>query len=100
MSSACDGPTRRSIVLRCVSVALVLLLVTVTSASAQGTPPVVGEEVEPRTIGGNGTLLVGGALHFDRVYSSERLLPLTFTVLGDLTKFLTPRLALRGGIVG
>ena len=86
--------------LRCVSAAIALLLVTSTAASAQVTAPVVNEEIEPRTIGGKGTLLVGGAFHFNRVYSSERLLPINFTVVGDVTKFLTPRFALRGGIAG
>ena len=92
-------PDWRPMTSRCARAALVLLLVTSTTASAQGNAP-AGEDVEPRTIGSSGTLLVGGAFHFDRVYSSERLLPLNFTLMGDVTKFVTPRLALRGGIVG
>jgi hypothetical protein len=81
-------------------VATLLLLITPVGAAAQNpqTPP--AEDIEPRTIGAKGTLLAGGAFHLDQVYSSERLLPFNFTLMGDVTGFLTPRIAVRGAIAG
>ena len=86
--------------MRLVTAATLLILITPAVATAQNTPVPSGEDVEPRTIGSQGTLLAGGAFHFDQVYSSDRLLPLNFTLMGDVTTFLTPRIAVRGGIAG
>jgi hypothetical protein len=86
--------------LRLVTAATILILITSAIASAQTTQPAAGEDLEPRTVGAPGTLLVGGAFHFDQVYSSERLLPFNYTLMGDVTRFLTPRIAVRGAVSG
>jgi hypothetical protein len=65
-----------------------------TPASAQS------EEVEPRMIGEAGTTLVGGAGFVDKFYSSEDVLPFNYTVQLDVTRFVTGRFAVRGGLLG
>jgi hypothetical protein len=81
-----------------VTIALLVMVFGRIAAAQTDKPP--SEDVEPRTIADRGTTMVGGALYLDQVYSSERLLPLNFTILGDVTRFVTPRIALRGGVAG
>jgi hypothetical protein len=76
----------------CVAAALVML-VTVTS-SAQT------EETEPRVIGGGGVTSVGFSGFIDRFTSSEALFPWHVTAHVDVTRFLTNRIAVRGGLIG
>ncbi|MGE0450280.1 MAG: hypothetical protein AB7Q29_11940 [Vicinamibacterales bacterium] len=58
------------------------------------------EEIEPRIVGTTGTTMVGVSGFFDRASSSEDLYPNNFTLQGDVTRFLTRRIAVTGGIAG
>jgi len=84
--------------------ALASLLAAVTAtASAQsqaGAPASLSEEIEPRRIGIAGTTMIGVSGHLDSVFSSERDAPFNLTLHADAGRFLTRRLAVRGGITG
>jgi hypothetical protein len=58
------------------------------------------EDVEPRTIGGAGVTTIGVSGFVDRFMSTEETFPYNVEVHADLTRFLTSRLALRGGLLG
>jgi len=62
------------------------------------TPP--SEETEPRTIGTTGTTMVGLSGNLDRFYSSERILPTNYTAQIDVSRFITEKLVVRGGLIG
>lgn len=66
---------------------------------AEATRP-TSEETEPRVIGATGTLMMGAAGYLDRFSSSEDRFPINYAVHVDVGRFLTPRIVLRGGIVG
>jgi hypothetical protein len=84
------------------SLLLVWLLMT-NGAAAQDTPRAaerINEELEPHRVGAKGTTMLGFGGFADRVYSSERLLPVNYTIQVDIGRFVTRRLALRGGLSG
>jgi hypothetical protein len=58
------------------------------------------EDLEPRTIGSAGATLVGVAGYVDKFSSSEDTLPGSYTVHVDVMRFLTDRIAIRGGLAG
>lgn len=58
------------------------------------------EDLEPRTIAERGITLVGFAGYVDKFYSSEEVLPVNYTAQIDVTRFITTRVAVRGGVVG
>jgi hypothetical protein len=83
----------------------VFVLSIATAVAAQSppsTPPAApqGEEVEPRVIGMAGTTFVGAGGSLDHVYSSTRFLPVNYTIEADVTRFLSPAFAVRGGLIG
>lgn len=80
--------------------AIALMVLSWTSlAGAQATPE-TSEELEPRVIGATGTMLTGFSGYVDRFFSSERDLPINYSVQVDVTRFLTNRFAVRGGFRG
>jgi hypothetical protein len=58
------------------------------------------EDIEPRVIGTTGTTSLGLAGYADRVTSEDDNLPLNITLQVDVARFLTRRIAVRGGVVG
>jgi hypothetical protein len=81
----------------------------VTSAADAPTPPVTpsedrpvtpNEDVEPRVVGVPGTTAIGLAGYADRITSEDDNLPLNLTLQVDISRFLTKRIAVRGGVVG
>ena len=58
------------------------------------------EDVEPRTIGTRGTTLVGVSGSLSRFFSSEDLIPGSYTVQIDGHRFVFSKIAIRFGIVG
>jgi hypothetical protein len=72
--------------------ALVLLLLP-AAALAQ-------EDIEPRIVGAAGTNSLGIGGFIDSFSSSEETFPLHATVHVEVTRFLTDRIALRGGVIG
>jgi hypothetical protein len=75
-----------------VAAALVLLVAATSSAQT--------EDIEPRVIGGSGVTSVGFSGFIDRFTSSEALFPWHVTAHVDVTRFLTNRIAVRGGLIG
>jgi hypothetical protein len=69
---------------------------------ADAPPPAVtpSEDIEPRVIGTTGTTSIGLAGYADRVTSEDDNLPLNVTLQVDVARFLTRRIAVRGGVVG
>jgi hypothetical protein len=58
------------------------------------------EDIEPRTVGGPGVTAIGVAGFVDTLASSEEAFPFRVTAHVDVTRFLTRRLAVRGGLIG
>jgi hypothetical protein len=58
------------------------------------------EDVEPRIIGQRGTTLVGMAGSLSRFFSSEDLMPGSYTVQVDAHRFVFDKIAVRFGLVG
>ncbi len=63
-------------------------------------PVTPDEDVEPRIIGIRGTTAIGLAGYADRLTSPDDDLPLNLTLQVDIGRFLTRRIAVRGGVVG
>jgi DNA-binding winged helix-turn-helix (wHTH) protein len=72
---------------------LALIALTATPAAAQ-------EDVEPRTVGRRGVTSVGVAGFLDKVSSSEDTFPTRLTLHVDVNRFVTGRIAVRGGVIG
>ena len=88
-------------------VCLSMMLMPIAAyAQVEGTPssPAASwpesEDIEPRIIGHKGTTQIGFAGFFDRVYSSEQLMPLNYTVQFDAGRFITKRFVVKLGLVG
>jgi hypothetical protein len=58
------------------------------------------EDVEPRSVGGAGVMSLGISGFVDKLMSSEDTFPFQATVQVDVTRFLTTRIAIRGGLIG
>jgi hypothetical protein len=84
------------------SLGVVWLLMSsgVAAQDATRTAERAAEEVEPNVVGALGTTMLGFGGYVDRVYSSERLLPVNYTIQVDIGRFVTRRLVLRGGLSG
>lgn len=63
-------------------------------------PALAQEEIEPRTIGERGVTSLGLAGFVDRFVSSESDFPTQVTWQVDVGRFLTSRIAVRGGVIG
>lgn len=58
------------------------------------------EDLEPRTVGGAGVTTIGLAGFIDRFASSESTFPTQITLQADAGRFITGRIAVRGGLIG
>ena len=58
------------------------------------------EDIEPRTVGVAGRMSLGLGGYGDRITSADELRPLNLSIHVDVTRFLTARIAVRGGVVG
>jgi hypothetical protein len=58
------------------------------------------EDLEPRVVGSRGTTTVGLSGFIDKYASSESTFPTHATINTDVTRFITGRIALRGGLIG
>lgn len=58
------------------------------------------EDLEPRIIGARGTTTIGLSGFIDKYASSESSFPTHATINADVTRFITGRMALRGGLIG
>jgi hypothetical protein len=72
---------------------VLVLLLSPAAAFAQ-------EDIEPRIVGAAGTNSIGIGGFIDNFSSSEDTFPLHATVHVDVSRFLTNRIALRGGVIG
>jgi hypothetical protein len=71
--------------------------------AAQQSPPATGglsEDLQPHIVGSKGTTMIGFGGYVDRVYSSERVLPLNYTIQIDVSRFVSKRVVVRGGLLG
>jgi hypothetical protein len=80
--------------------AAALSLAASTAHAQQPESRPVPEDIEPRTIGTTGTMLIGVSGFIDRFHSPEQQLPLNLTAHVDVGRFVTPRIVLRGGLAG
>jgi hypothetical protein len=76
---------------------LLLSLVTTLAISA---PSFAQEDLEPRTVGGPGVTTIGLSGFVDRYASSESTFPTHLSLNADVTRFMTTRFAVRGGLIG
>lgn len=60
----------------------------------------LSDALRPHIIGTKGTTMIGVGGYLDRVYSSEQLLPLNYTVQVDASRFVTKRVVVRAGLSG
>jgi hypothetical protein len=67
--------------------------------SSPATAP-LSDDLQPHIIGTKGVTLIGFGGFVDRVYSSERLLPLNYTMQIDVGRFVSKRVVIRGGVFG
>jgi len=84
------------------ALALTWLLMT-GSATAQDTirtTEPLPDDLQPHIVGSKGTTMIGFGGYFDRVYSSERILPLNYTIQIDASRFVSTRVVVRGGLAG
>lgn len=95
----------RSVTRLFVCLSMMLMPVAAYAQVAGAPPSAVGglpesEDIEPRIVGHKGTTQIGFAGFFDRVYSSEKLMPLNYTVQFDAGRFITKRFVAKLGLVG
>jgi hypothetical protein len=92
---AITSMTSRWLALCRVGVGCGLVLALAAPVAAQQT-----EDIEPRTVGGAGVTAIGVAGFIDTLASSEDSFPFRVTAHVEVTRFLTPRIAVRGGLIG
>lgn len=80
------------------------VLLFVRGLAAQDAPTTatgqLSEELQPHIVGAKGMTTIGFGGYFDRVYSSERILPLNYTIQLDVSRFVSKHFAVRGGLSG
>jgi hypothetical protein len=80
--------------MRCFQILVVVTGLSVAStASAQ-------EEIEPRIVGAAGTMMAGVSGFIDRFASTEDDYPWRLALYVDVSRFVTSKIAVRGGLVG
>ena len=72
----------------------------VAAQNAPRTAEQIPEDLQPHIVGVKGTTMIGFGGYVDRVYSSERLLPLNYTIQVNVSRFVTNRIVVRGGLIG
>jgi hypothetical protein len=82
--------------------AVLVIAVPSTAQEKADQPPTVRleEDVEPRAIGHSGTLLVGFGGALDRAFSTQALMPLTYTVQIDAVRFVTNHIGVQVALSG
>ena len=83
-----------------IAAVLITLASTVFAQEPASTTPSTSEEIEPRIVGTTGTTMVGVSGFIDRFGSTAKLYPTTLVVQGDITRFLTTKIAVTGGLAG
>jgi hypothetical protein len=58
------------------------------------------EDIEPRVVGTTGTMMAGTSGFIDRFSSTEDEFPWRVSLYFDLSRFVTSKIAIRGGLVG
>lgn len=58
------------------------------------------EEIEPRVVGASGTMMAGVSGFIDKFSSSEDDYPWRVALYFDVSRFVTSKIAVRGGLVG
>jgi hypothetical protein len=89
--------------LRIATVWVVLWLLTGRDVAAQGSAGKVeqiSEDLQPHIVGTTGMTMIGFGGYVDRVYSSERLLPVNYTIQINVSRFVANRFVVRGGLSG
>jgi hypothetical protein len=84
----------RALVLAC------FLIVDVRAQDALRGDEQLSEDLQPHIVGTKATTMIGFGGYFDRVYSSERILPLNYTIQIDVSRFVSKSLVVRGGLTG
>lgn len=79
--------------MRTIIIATITWFVLVAPSAAQ-------EDVEPRVVGGRGVTTIGLAGFVDKYASSETTFPTHASLHVDLGRFITSRIAVRGGLLG
>lgn len=94
--------TALSVVLRLTAIVMCLSAgaMRVHAQTASDGDQATREELEPLTVGRAGTTLIGIAGYVDRFFSSEETSPTIYTAHLDVSRFLTDRLVVRGGVAG
>ena len=77
---------------------LTTLAYSMTTGAQTAQPP--PEELEPRAIGGKGTMVVAASGYVDQFLSSERDLPFNYSLQVDAGRFLTNSIVVRAGFRG
>lgn len=96
----CARVSRASVTLL---IATGVTVASAASAVAQTDPapqPIVSEEIEPRVVGRRGTMSVGISGFADKFSSTEKVFATNYVAQVDVSRFITRRFAVRGGIVG
>ena len=83
---------------RAIAITLSVLAATAVTTAQTTTP--ASEELEPRIIGTAGTMVTGFSGYIDRFFSSERGLPLNYSIQIDVGRFVTRTFVVRGGMRG
>jgi len=76
------------------------LLLSFVLTFAISAPAIAQEDLAPRTVGGPGVTTIGLSGFIDKYASAEATFPMHATINADLTRFVTARFALRGGLIG
>lgn len=73
---------------------------TVVWAVLVAAPAWAQDDLEPRMVGHRGVTTIGLSGFVDRFASTEDRFPTHLTLYADVTRFVTDRIAVRGGLVG
>jgi hypothetical protein len=82
------------------AVAWLVLAPGLAAQDAPRTQEPLSDDLRPHIIGTKGTTMIGFGGYLDRVYSSERILPVNYTIQIDLSRFVSKRVVVRGGLSG
>lgn len=91
-----SAPNRRARLRPAIVAVLHVLLLGVLGGTARAQD----EDVEPHIVGARGVTSIGVSGFLDKRVSSDDTVPLNATLQVDVTRFLTARLAVRGGVIG
>jgi len=90
----------RRLAITLVALAWLLSGAGVEAQDAPRTSEPLSDDLRPHVVGGTGTTMIGFGGYLDRVYSSERILPVNYTIQIDVSRFVSKRFVVRGGLSG